>query len=167
MMAMINFVMKKTLKKLVGNKVIECHVKAEKYFSVTGDIYRDVKSDRTFEMGGCIHNEMAKHFPQVRSLIPLHLSDLEGVPMHALANGHYWVSGCVDGKLGQKYTPDQSQAECRKILENHFRITEEETQEVIDLTIQGGKEALSAWVQQRKIVWKVEAIAALSTIAAL
>jgi hypothetical protein len=161
-----SFVMK-TLSKKVGNQIIEAHVRTERYFSVTGSVWEGYKSERTWSMGGCIHDIVAKHFPQVRSLIPLHLSDLEGVPMHALANGHYWVSGCVDGKLGQKWTPEQSQAECREILKNHFRITDEEAGEVISLTVHGGKESLSAWVEQRKAVWKVEAVAALSLIAAL
>jgi hypothetical protein len=62
------------------------------YFSIGGDIYRLAKNGRkVWECGGCIHEEIVKHFPQLQLLVDIHLADDEGVPMHAYANAAYWA----------------------------------------------------------------------------
>ncbi len=60
-------------------------------FSITGDIYEagKPKVDRYFIAGGCIHDEILKHFPEFKIFIGLHLCDWEGVPMYAAGNGFY------------------------------------------------------------------------------
>lgn len=60
-------------------------------FSITGDIYQagKPKIDKYFISGGCIHEAILKHFPKFAPFVHLHLSDWEGVPMHAVANGFY------------------------------------------------------------------------------
>lgn len=53
------------------------------YFSLTCDIYergRDVG-------GGAAHELILKLFPHLKPLADLHLSDIDGVPMHAAENG--------------------------------------------------------------------------------
>lgn len=52
------------------------------YFAVT-------VSSRDF--GGCCHDLSAKVWPEISGFIPLHLSDENGTPMHAKANGLYWI----------------------------------------------------------------------------
>lgn len=62
------------------------------YFTITGEIKRIARNGRrVFESGGCIHEEILKHFPQFADLVDLHLSDIDGVPTHAEANGAYWL----------------------------------------------------------------------------
>lgn len=60
-------------------------------FSITGDIYEagKPKADRYFIAGGCIHEDIEKHFPEFKQFIDLHLCDYKGIPMHATANGFY------------------------------------------------------------------------------
>jgi hypothetical protein len=62
------------------------------YFSIGGDIHRLAKNGRkVWECGGCIHEEIVKHFPQLQLLVDIHLADDEGVPMHAYANAAYFA----------------------------------------------------------------------------
>lgn len=67
------------------------------YFSVTGEIWhankKGEKDKRYFDCiaGGCLHDDIEKHFPGVYSdIINLHLSDINGLPMYAVENGFYW-----------------------------------------------------------------------------
>lgn len=55
-------------------------------FAITGSI-------RGFEVdiGGCIHDEIAKHFPELEPLIKWHLCSADG-PMHYIANACYHAS---------------------------------------------------------------------------
>jgi hypothetical protein len=65
------------------------------YFSITADINRKCGNGRWVEdSGGCCHEEIEKRFPgKFSDLIALHLSDIDGVPMHGLANGWYFARG--------------------------------------------------------------------------
>lgn len=68
-----------------------CHMDGNRrpYFSVTGDIRRRNAND--IDAGGCIHDEILAHWPVLAPVVALHLADDTGVPMHAVANGHYWL----------------------------------------------------------------------------
>jgi hypothetical protein len=71
------------------------------YFSITGDIR---KTDKRYRdpviMGGAIHDEILKYFPHLAPLVEVHLSDCDGLPMHAEANARYWagLSKWSDGR---------------------------------------------------------------------
>lgn len=56
-------------------------------FAITGDIYKNNK----FQMGGCIHEEILKHFPEFKIFVDLHLRDVKGVPMYPVVNGYYFL----------------------------------------------------------------------------
>lgn len=61
-------------------------------WSVTADIRRKNKCGTYGEyMGGCCHNEVAKHFPELAKFIPLHCSNHYGAPMYPVDNGMYHV----------------------------------------------------------------------------
>lgn len=62
------------------------------YFSVTADIY-ELMPRKGWEMtgGGCCHDEVRRHFPELAHLIKWHLVDDDGLPMHAEDNGCYWL----------------------------------------------------------------------------
>lgn len=68
-------------------------------FSITGEVTERGR----FEMGGCIHEEIEKHFPEFKIFINLHLADHEGIPMYAVENGFYHLTnGFERAEKGQK-----------------------------------------------------------------
>lgn len=61
-------------------------------FSITADIFRIARNGRrVMAGGGCCHEEIAKHFPELRKFIPLHLCNYLGMPMYPEANGQYFM----------------------------------------------------------------------------
>ena len=60
-------------------------------FSITGEISRQARNGRWMEdSGGCIHDEISRHFPELRPLIKWHLCSTDE-PMHYVANTVYHV----------------------------------------------------------------------------
>lgn len=69
-------------------------------FSITATIEEKLRNGRWIEReGGCLHEDIAKHFPDLAPLIRWHLVSSDG-PMHYIANTLYWLgySGFCDGK---------------------------------------------------------------------
>lgn len=60
-------------------------------FSITGDIDERRSGAWHEYSGGCIHDEIAKHFPELAPLIKWHLVSTES-PMHYIANAVYHAS---------------------------------------------------------------------------
>ncbi len=88
------------------------------YFSIGGDIFRIAKNGRrVWEAGGCIHEEIVKHFPQLEILTEIHLSDENGMPMHAYANAAYWA-----GHQGSEKNTE--------MLAKHLRVSDEQANEM-------------------------------------
>jgi hypothetical protein len=54
--------------------------------SITGTIY--IPGRRDIEAGGCLHDAIAKHFPELEPFIKWHLVSTDG-PMHYLSNTRY------------------------------------------------------------------------------
>jgi hypothetical protein len=95
------------------------------YFSVTCDISTPAERARgDGQAGGCMHEEIAKVWPAIKPVIDLHLSDDDGAPMHAAANGFYWLAKAAG--ISRKYEPEQSPEKCFSILLEHLRISAEE-----------------------------------------
>lgn len=69
---------------------------SEPYFSLTYDCG---------DSGGAGHDAIAEHFgDRFADLAALHLSSIDGVPMHAGANGMYWLAPALDDNaLGEQY----------------------------------------------------------------
>lgn len=87
-----------TTSKTVGNETIYVSIRlndecknGHQDFSITGDIYvaGKPKADKYHIAGGCIHEEIEKHFPEFASFVKLHLCDYAGIPMYAVENGFY------------------------------------------------------------------------------
>jgi len=88
-------------------------------FSITGDIYNHptIKADRFFESGGCIHDEILKHFPEFEIFIGLHLADYTGCPMYAIENGFYHLQNGFERTKPEDFTKEF----CK-----YYRITEQQ-----------------------------------------
>lgn len=74
--------------------VIYCHIRHDdrcnnghNTFSITGEIW-NVPRRTDCEMCGCIHDEIAKHFPEIAPLIKWHMVSTDG-PLHYVANTVY------------------------------------------------------------------------------
>ena len=58
----------------VRAELIPLEGNSKPYFSITGDIERLAKNGRkVWESGGCIHEEVLRHFPHLKPLVDIHL----------------------------------------------------------------------------------------------
>ena len=104
------------------------------YFSVTADINQLVSGRWVDRAGGCLHEDILQHWPDLAPLIALHLAYADGEPMHAYENGWYWLAGCLD--IGERYhggnsTPARSSDECLRVFANHCRIGAEQATAIL------------------------------------
>lgn len=119
------------------------------YFSITGDVkildrrYRD-----PFIMGGCIHDEILKFWPELAPLVRVHLSGCDGVPMHAEANARYWagLSTYTDGRpmsprddYGRREieTASDGREWSPSTLADHLRVSVSEAREIREAMARG------------------------------
>jgi hypothetical protein len=80
------------------------------YFSLTGRVVENgVES-----VCGAIHKEILEAFPHLEDAAVLHLSDMDGKPMHSFENGKYWA-GFTKWQEGSS-----------KFLADHWRISQDE-----------------------------------------
>lgn len=83
-------------------------------FAITADLQEKRGNGRFYwSAGGCLHAEIAKHFPEFQLFIDLHLSDQQGRPVYSVANGFYHL---------QNSTKD--------VVMNYLRISETEYNEL-------------------------------------
>ena len=54
------------------------------------------------QSGGAGHHEILRYYPRFADLAALHLSDIDGEPLHAAANGLYNLAGAIGG-AGQQF----------------------------------------------------------------
>jgi hypothetical protein len=83
-------------------------------FSITGEVWRARKGQaigRDFESGGCIHDAIAKHFPELAPLLKWHLCASDG-PMNYVGNTVY-MAGDRDynGLRKDEFRPFQPKAD--------------------------------------------------------
>jgi hypothetical protein len=133
---------------------------AKPYFSLTAS-----GVDRDCEFGGCCHDEILKHWPDLAPLVNLHLSDIDGIPMHALENGFFHLGGTHWER--PKFD----------VAARHFRITEDAARKLVadffgdSFSITAGflstgaanqaQAKLATWVEAQKPRWLAEANAAI------
>ena len=83
------------------SKLVELTVSAElvkrggnsfPYYSITGTVKKLDKRYRDPVITcGCIHDIILEHYPELAPLVEVHLSEADGIPMHAEANARYWA----------------------------------------------------------------------------
>ena len=148
--------------KTVGKKTIYVKIRlndeCKKDFSITGDIYEagKPKTDRYFITGGCIHEDILKHFPEFKIFVNLHLCDYSGIPMYAVENGFYHL------KEGFNNTKP-SDKNFKKEFCSHYRITPKQF-EVLNTSNNQSQYALN--IQKLGILtqWKTEALRAIKLL---
>ena len=134
------------------------------YFSITAE----ERIDGRVTAFGCTHDEILLAHPELADMVALHLSDINGVPMHAVENGWYWLSSSLGG-LGEKYYHTNKE-EAFDIFCKHCRVGVGEGKSIqIDIAgcyenIDAPKAAKAVWVEiceSMKPRWKKEAESAI------
>lgn len=137
------------------------------YFSLTMASWEKTANGRWVEATfGAVHDEILKHWPELADLAALHLSDIEGVPMHALENGLYFLGSGWEASYRKAATPDERMA----IVARHFRISVQHVRDELvpllgDGWTEGGgflgdgykaqaKAQLAAWIEARRDLWR-------------
>lgn len=64
---------------------------SQPYFSITANEEYMTRYGWRTRACGCMHEEIARRFPELKELIPYHLSGQDGLPMHYIANAKYWA----------------------------------------------------------------------------
>lgn len=129
------------LHQLPGNK--------SPYFSLTMNSWRVGRNGRLVEdTFGAAHGELLKLWPELAPLAALHLSDMNGEPMHAEENGWYFLVGAMPmvanhvqyhgsnsrGHYGGEYrepTPEES----LEVFARLWRLPIDEAREVRDTVL--------------------------------
>jgi hypothetical protein len=101
----------------VNNDKVNCTVKirlndecknGHQDFSITATFWEigKIRNDRNMITGGCCHDEILSHFPELKIFVDLHLCDYLGIPMYATANGFYHLTTGferLNGKTQKEY----------------------------------------------------------------
>jgi hypothetical protein len=124
------------------------------YFSLTGEIWaignNGERKGKDCLACGMIHDEILKHWPDLKPLANLHLSDINGVPLHAIENGWYYYGGT------EYHNRDDQE------LADHLRVSLEEV-EAIHLECQCSQAYFAKIVRTMCSRWKAEAETAISS----
>lgn len=87
-------------------------------FSLTGETYEPrgtwsgearQRNGREWDMGGARGEAMAALIPELSAFDALHLSDLDGTPMHGAANAAYFLSGKAERYELETYGPSYAE----------------------------------------------------------
>lgn len=156
------------------------------YFSVTAEIWNRPGA-RDCVACGCIHGEVLKGWPNLAPVVALHLSDSDGAPMHAEANGWYQLSGYLPNPGGyhagnskrnfadgyRNPTPD----ECLASFAEHVRLPFEVVKATVDGWLQAApsfgdadyirRHYYQPWLEAQRPRWKAEAEAACQLLDSL
>lgn len=130
------------------------------YFSLTAEAK---------EFGsGPQHDLILEQCPDLAPLADLHLSDINGVPMHAVENGWYWLEGAAGG-WGSRFHgaqhPGVEPEKCLRILAQHLRLSNSEAENLLKETSHSvernglitAKRGFAWYIERLKPHWKAEA----------
>jgi len=144
------------------------------YFSLTMDAHQTGHPNQC-KSGGAAHDTILQYFPQFADIAAMHLSNMDGAPMHAEANGWYWLSGAMGG-FGEDYHGGNSKgghggkyrettpSECLQIFADHCRITMREARGIAAAVALNGAPR-TKWAQIMEIMrprWESEAKACIT-----
>ena len=153
------------------------------HFSVTGEILNlRRRGDNQFESGGCIHDDIVKHFPYLAPVIAVHLADDHGRPMHAVENALYWAGLSSRGQdewraivpdddYGRRtLETDEHGTWAPETLASHLRVSVDDARAIRDYCVndetQHYSEAMRFCLRGLEPQWQREADAARAVLAA-
>jgi len=91
------------------------------HFSVTGSLDYQARNKRWVNTAaGCIHEDIVKVMPDLKSVVLVHLANDDGTPLHAYANASYWA--------GHTKYQDRNLS----MLAKHLRINTDTAQDMCD-----------------------------------
>jgi hypothetical protein len=142
------------------------------YFTITAELHSRSPGGSSYrsepEACGCLHDEILQRFPDFGPLVDMHLADEDGVPMHAEANGWYWLAGALGGLDEQYHGSDSSngrtRAECFDVFARLVRVTTEEARRIAaDVVLSDAPREAWRWICASMLPrWKREADDAIS-----
>lgn len=157
---------------------------SQPYFSLTYEQHRKGFPGQCYS-GGCGHDYILKYYPQFVDLAALHLSGIDGEPMHAEATGWYNLAGVLGG-IGEQYhvgnshrsfprisPPDRpwqdteyrmpTHGECLQIFADHCRASINEARELAEVVKKDNEPRLRwrAIMDTMRPRWKAEADACI------
>ena len=102
------------------------------YFSITGQTWERGRYGWKEATSGCIHEEIARYFPELSPLIEWHLVDDNGEPLHYVANALYWLENVHGVSKYPANFDDKNRS--REIFEKHilFGHTMADSQAMLD-----------------------------------
>jgi len=90
-------------------------------FAITADIDRQTKNGKWIEeSGGCLHDEIAKHFPELEKFIKWHLASSKEPFMYYVANTLFWAEKAAEGgmkRLNYRTMKEEIEYSAEKCLE--------------------------------------------------
>ncbi len=78
-----------------------CH-NGHNSFAITGVIDKRARGRWVEYSGGCLHDSIAKHFPELAPFIKWHLTSTDG-PMHYVANTTYHATALMNKEANLEY----------------------------------------------------------------
>lgn len=150
-------------------KLVHLEGNERPYFSLTGEVRNERKADPVVACGQ-LHDVLLKEWPALVVVERLHLADDDGIPMHAVANGAYWL-GFTSYKSAKYAGPNGTDVTMPYFP--HFcstwRVTEDEARAAHDWCLGEGKatygtekDALNVLYIAMLPRWKAEADVALA-----
>jgi hypothetical protein len=106
------------------------------------------------QWGGACHERILTERPDLAPIAALHLSDNDGVPMHAVANARYHAG---IGRYGERNA---------ERLARHLRCSLETANELIAASASGG-DPITSYCEMAMPRWKAEADAAIALLDSL
>lgn len=88
-------------------------------FSITADIDRKQGNRWIEDSGGCLHDEIVRHFPELEKFIKWHLVSSDE-PMYYIANTLYWAENAAKGgskRFNYRTMKDEIEQTAEKCLE--------------------------------------------------
>jgi hypothetical protein len=122
------------------------------YFAVTADVWDTRYRAGDPDSAGQNHEIVSAVFPHLRDMIALHMSNIDGVPMHAIENGWFWFSD-FDGGFTPSTWRELSPAQR---AEDYLRAPAGYFDGVVT------KDEFVAKIDELRPVWKAEADAAIA-----
>lgn len=125
-------------KTVIKIKLNDRYRNGHEMFSLTADIYEKTPRGWRDVGGGCCHEHILKLKPELAPFEALHLSDVEGVPMHAASNAWHWFQGAFPEAADSPYhggtgSSGKPPMECRRIFADYIRATPEQVEQIAAL----------------------------------